>query len=93
MYLLGVGLSLGLLTLLMAQEVRGQAISTETNRKATRLALLFLGVIFLFPVAAGYAVQYKVSRMGYVYCQDQSHQWLHAQTKVFAVNATSCDSQ
>ncbi|NHO67688.1 hypothetical protein G8770_19245 [Aestuariicella hydrocarbonica] len=84
---------MGLLTLLMAQEVRGQAISTETNRKATRLALLFLGVIFLFPVAAGYAVQYKVSRMGYVYCQDQSHQWLHAQTKVFAVNATSCDSQ
>lgn len=90
MYMLGVALSSGLLTAFMVHELRGGELSAAYNKKATQLALLFLGLIFIFPQATDYLVTSKLTGVDYVYCKDQSYRWLHSQNKVFAVNAAVC---
>jgi len=90
MYLLGVGLGAGLLVLFMIHELSGKEISNSYNRKATRLASVFIGLIFVFPQLVDYAVSSRVISIGYVFCENSSYRWLHVQEKVFGINADAC---
>jgi len=92
MYMLGVGLSSGLLVTFMIHELIGKEISKSYNKKATRSALIFIGLIFVFPQIADYVILYKVKNAGYVFCENRSYRWLHAQNKVFAVDASTCET-
>ncbi len=91
MYMLGVGLSAGLLVMFMIHELQGKEISGTYNKKATRLAFIFIGIVFIFPQIVDYVVSYKIKNLGYVYCQNQSYRWLHAQNKVFGTNLVVCE--
>ncbi len=90
MYMLGVGLSAGLLTSFMIYEIQNRKISESYNKKATHLALIFIGLIFIFPQIVDYGVRQKIKSIGYVFCAKQSYSWLHAQNKVFGLNEAAC---
>ncbi len=90
MYMLGVGLSAGLLTFFMIYEIQNRKISESFNKKATRLALIFIGSIFIFPQIVDYGVHQKIKSIGYVFCAKQSYSWLHVQNKVFGLNEVAC---
>lgn len=90
MYMLGVGLGAGLLVIFMIHELTGKKISNSYNKKATKFAFISIGLIFLFPQLADYVVSSKVSGMGYVFCEEKSYRWLHAQNKVYGINVDAC---
>ncbi|MCL7422012.1 MAG: hypothetical protein M8364_14020 [Methylobacter sp.] len=90
MHMLGVGLSGGLLIYFMIYEIIYGKISESLNKKATRLAFIFMGSIFIFPRIIDYGVRQYIGHTGYVFCADQSHRWLHAQNLVFASNEEAC---
>ncbi|NMM42378.1 hypothetical protein [Pseudoalteromonas arctica] len=90
MYMLGVGLTSGLLSFFMVYEILNKKVSASLNKKSIRPALIFLGSIFVVPQLAGLAVDYYVESVGYVYCKEQSSQWLQNQTLIFASNEYSC---
>ncbi|NOQ78393.1 MAG: hypothetical protein GQ546_03225 [Gammaproteobacteria bacterium] len=92
MYMLGAGLSAGLLTFFMVHELKGREVSKSYNKKATRLAMIFIGFIFLFPQLVDYVISYKVRDIDYIFCENRSYQWLHAQNKVFGINDEACEN-
>jgi len=92
MYMLGVGLGSGLLVIFMIHELTGKTISNSYNKKATKFALVSIGLIFVFPQLADYIVSSKVGKMDYVFCEEKSYRWLHAQNKVYGVNADTCSN-
>jgi hypothetical protein len=92
MYMLGVGLGAGLLVIFMFHELTGKKISNSYNRKATKFALISIGLIFVFPQLADYIVSTKVISMDYVFCKEKSNRWLHLQNKVYGVNVDACSS-
>jgi len=92
MYMLGVGLGSGLLVIFMIHELTGKKISNSYNKKATKFALISIGMIFVFPQLADYIVSSKVEKMDYVFCEEKSYRWLHAQNKVYGVNAGTCSN-
>ena len=90
MYMLGVGLGAGLLVIFMIHELSGKVISSSYNKKATKLALLSVGMIVVIPQLADYAVSLKVKGMNYVSCGNLSYRWLHVQTKVYGISIDTC---
>jgi len=92
MYMLGVGLGSGLLVIFMIHELTGKKISSSYNKKATKFALISIGMIFVFPQLADYFVSSKVEKMDYVFCEEKSYRWLHVQNKVYGVNENTCSS-
>lgn len=90
MYMLGVGLGAGLLVIFMIHELTGKKISNSYNKKATKFALISIGLIFIFPQLADYIVSSKFRSMDYVFCEEKSYRWLHAQNKVYGVNVDAC---
>lgn len=91
MYMLGVGLGAGLLVIFMIYELTGREISSSYNKRATKIALISIGLIFLYPQIADYIVSSKVGSMDYIFCEDQSYRWLHVQNKVYGINADACN--
>ena len=71
MYMLGVGLSGGLLIYFMIYEIIYGKISESFNKKATRLAFIFMGSIFIFPQIIDFRVRQYIGHTGYVFCADQ----------------------
>lgn len=90
MYMLGVGLGTGMLVVFMIHELIGKKISKSYNTKATRFALLSIGLIFVFPQFSDYLVSSKVRSMDYIFCEEKSYQWLHVQNKVYGVSVDAC---
>lgn len=90
MYMLGVGLGAGILVIFMIHELTGKKISDSYNKKATRIAFISIGLIFAFPQLADYIVHSKIRSMDYVFCEDKSYRWLHAQNKVYGINVDAC---
>ncbi|MFA7556116.1 MAG: hypothetical protein WCY88_17875 [Spongiibacteraceae bacterium] len=90
MYMLGVGLGAGLLVIFMIHELIGKEISNAYNKKATKCALISIGLIFIFPQLADYIVSSKFRSMDYVFCEEKSYRWLHAQNKVYGANVDAC---
>lgn len=91
MYILGVGLGSGLLVIFMIHELTGREISHSYNKKATRFAVMSLVLMFMFPVVADYIVSSKINRMGYVFCDTKSYQWLHVKNKVYGADVDMCN--
>ncbi len=91
MYMLGVGLGAGLLVIFMIHELTGKKISDSYNKKATKIAFISIGLIFVFPQLADYIVNSKVRSMDYVFCEEKSYRWLHAQNKAYGVNVDACN--
>ncbi len=92
MYMLGVGLGAGILVIFMVHELTGKIISNSYNKKATRIAFISIGLIFTFPQLAGYLVNSKIRDMNYVFCEEKSYRWLHAQNRVYGINIDACRS-
>lgn len=92
MYMLGVGLGSGLLVIFMIHELTGKKISNSYNKKATKFALISIGLIFVFPQVADYIVSSKIGKMDYVFCEEKSYRWLHAQNNVYGVSADTCSN-
>ena len=92
MYMLGVGLGAGLLVIFMIHELRGKKISSSYNNKATKFAMVSIGLIFVSPQLADYIVSTKIKSMDYVFCEEKSYQWLHVQNKVYGANVEACNS-
>jgi hypothetical protein len=92
MYMLGVGLGAGLLVVFMIHELSGKEISDSYNKKSTKAALIFIGLILVFPQLADYVVSLKVRSIDYIYCENQSYRWLHVQNKVYGSNINACNN-
>ncbi len=90
--MLGVGLGSGLLVIFMIHELTGKKISSSYNKKATKFALISIGLIVVFPQLADYIVSSKVGKMDYVLCEEKSYRWLHAQNKVYGFNSDTCSN-
>jgi len=90
MYMLGVGLSSGLLTYFMIYEIIKREISESFNKRATLLSLIFMASIFIFPQIVDYGIRQYINHIGYIFCTDKSYRWLHAQNLVFATNEETC---
>ena len=91
MYMFGVGMTTGFLVFLMIYEILQKKITARLNKIATYVGTGFLGLIFLFPMGAGFVVQGYIDNIGYVYCSKQSSRWLHAQTLVYAASEADCE--
>ncbi len=90
MYMLGVGLTSGLLSFFMLYEIFNKEISASLNKKSTRPALIFICSIFVIPQLAGFAVNGYVESIKYVYCSEKSSHWLQNQNLIYANNKLTC---
>ncbi len=90
MYLLGVGGGIGVLTVFLIADAMKKELSHEVHKRATRILLLILGLTFVLPQVMDFGVHRYIERINYVHCEDQSHQWFHAHTYVFATDLTTC---
>ena len=90
--MLGVGLGAGLLVIFMIHELSGKEISNSYNKNATRFALLFIGLIFIFPQLVDYVVTSKIKSMDCVFCKNLSYRWLHVQNKTYGITIDACEN-
>ncbi len=90
MYLLGGGLGIGVLTVFLVADAMKKKLSQQANKKATRLLLFFFGLFLALPHLMDFGVHRYIERINYVHCEDQSHQWFHVRTYVFATDLATC---
>lgn len=90
MYMLGVGLSSGLLTYFMIYEIIKKEISVAFNKKATRSALIFMGLIFILPQIFHYSLEYILEKRGYMICDLDSYQWRMYRTFYYVSSVDAC---
>jgi len=89
-YILGVGLASGLLTYALVLEVAKGSVSERFNKRATRIGLAALALIFVLPQLAHYAISGYANNIGYGVCSGASYQWLHARRIVYADSPETC---
>lgn len=90
MYMLGVGLTSGLLSFFMLYEIFNKEVSASLNKKSTRPALIFVCSKFVIPQLAGFAVNEYIKSIEYVYCAEESSHWLQNQNLIYANNELTC---
>ncbi len=90
MYFLGCGLGIGGGVVLLVADVMRKELSQQAHKKVARLLIFFFGLAFVLPQVMDFGVHRYIERINYVHCEDQSHQWFHARTYVFATDLTTC---
>ena len=89
-YLLGVGLGLGVVTYWFIRDVMKKPASAAYNQKATRIAIGVIIIMVVLPHIVHYAVGHYLKPRGYVVCDEASYQWLYDRTIVYTANSNVC---
>ena len=72
------------------RKLRGKAVSTAQNKRASQIFFVGLGMAIILPQLIHYPTASYLQDQGYSECALQSSQWLHDKVMVFTVTPEHC---
>ncbi len=91
MYLMGCGLSAGLMTFFFVYEVLDKKISASLNRIGTVIGLGCVLSIFIMPQVVHFGVTAFVTHNNYKFCPKQSFRGLKMETLIYTADGYHCE--
>ena len=84
-YLFGIGLGLLILVAGVCYiNCFKKSISTQMEKKITKLLIACVVIMFLLPQVVHHTIENHLENYDYVICEELSTQWLHARTIVYS---------